>query len=208
MHQTASSGLLTYIAQLIQVGYQVDERDLENRTPLYYASRNGQREICTLLPKHGAYVGAEVNNGKLALHIAAFGRHEGVVRLLLEDYETDVEAKDKNGQTVPHWAAVGGSEAVVRLLLGDYKADVEAKGNDGRTVLHWAAGSGSEAVVLLLLEDSRVQNHIRERREQRVEWAKVVCPIIGEAFGRKNCSKGPQPSQMRCRLRFPATTEA
>src|SRR5271167_4436080 len=68
MHQTASGGLLTDTAQLIQEGYQVNERDPQNRTPLYYASRNGQREICCLLLKHGASVGAKVDNGETALH--------------------------------------------------------------------------------------------------------------------------------------------
>jgi ankyrin repeat protein len=153
MHQAASGGLLTYTAQLIQEGYQVDERDPQNRTPLCYASRNGQREICCLLLKHGANVGAKVDNGETALHGAAYGGHEAVVRLLVEDYKADVEAKDNNGATVLHRAASSGNEAVVRLLVEGYKADVEAKDNDGTAVLHCAAAGGNEAVVRLLVED-------------------------------------------------------
>ena len=150
MHQTASGGLLTYTAQLIQEGYQVNERDPQNRTPLYYASRNGQREICCLLLKHGANVGAKVDNGETALHGAALGGHGAVVRLLVEDYKADVEEKDNDGTTVLHGAASGGNEAVVRLLVEDYKANVEAKTNNGKTALHFAEDQGNEAAVRVL----------------------------------------------------------
>jgi ankyrin repeat protein len=162
MHQTASSGLLTYTAQLIQEGYQVDEKDTQNRTPLYYASRNGRREICCLLLKHGANVGAKVDNGQTALHGAASGGHEAVVRLLLEDYKADAEAKDDGGWTVLHAAAAGGNEAVVRLLLEDYKADAEAKDDRGRTALYGAALGGHEAVVRLLLEDYKADAEAKD----------------------------------------------
>jgi ankyrin repeat protein len=168
MHQTASSGLLTYTAHLIQEGYQVDERDPQNRTPLYYASRNGQREICRLLLKHGANVGVMVDNGGTALHGAAFGGHEAMVRLLVEDYKADVEAKANDGRTVLHWAVSGGNEAVVRLLIEDYKAGVEAKANDGRTVLHWAVSGGNEAVVRLLLEDYKADVKTKDNDSRTV----------------------------------------
>jgi ankyrin repeat protein len=153
MHQTASGGLLTYMTQLIHEGYQVDERDPQNRTPLYHASRNGQREICCLLLKHGANVNATDDDGETALHRAAFGGHKAMVQLLVEDYKADVEAMDNDGWLALHWAAFSGKEAIVRLLVEDYKADVGAKDNNDITVLHAAAQSGNEAVVRLLVED-------------------------------------------------------
>jgi ankyrin repeat protein len=152
-HQTASGGLLAYTTRLIHEGYQVDERDPQNRTPLYHASRNGRREICYLLLKHGANVGATDDNGETALHGAAFGGHEAVVRLLVEDYKAEVEAKGDDGTTVLHLAAISGKEAAVRQLLEDYRANAEAKTDDGTTVLHTAAYGGNEAVVRLLVED-------------------------------------------------------
>jgi ankyrin repeat protein len=60
------------------------------------------------------------DNGRMALHLAAIGGHQAVVRLLLEDYKADVEAKTNDGWTALHCAAGGGHEAVVRLLLRDY----------------------------------------------------------------------------------------
>jgi ankyrin repeat protein len=163
IHQTASGGLLTYTTQLIHDGYQVDERDTQNRTPLYHAARNGQREICCLLLMHGANVGATDDNGEAALHGAAFGGHEAVVQLLVEDYKADAEAKDNDGWPVLHWAAFGGKEAVVRLLVEDYKADVEAKNKADATALHPAAQSGNEAVVRLLVEDYKADVEAKDK---------------------------------------------
>ena len=53
--------------------------------------------------------------------------HEEVVRLLLEDYRTDVEAKTSDGGTALQRAASMGHDTVVRLLLEEEGADVEAR---------------------------------------------------------------------------------
>ena len=150
IHQVAGAGLLDYTAKLIQEGYQVDERDSQNKTPLHHASKNGHREICCYLLKHGANAAAKADNGMTALHKAASGGHEAVVQLLLEDYKANIEAKTDDGMTPLHLAAAGGNEAVVRLLLKDYKADVAAETNRGKTALHMAADGGHEEVVQIL----------------------------------------------------------
>jgi ankyrin repeat protein len=163
IHQAASAGLLDSVTKLMQEGNQFNERDHQGKTPLYYASRNGHREICYYLLKHGANIEEKGRDGKTVLHAAAFGGHEAVVRLLLEDYKADAEAKDDDGKTVPHVAAFGGNEAVVRLLLDDYKADAEAKYKNGKTVLHAAAFGGHEVVVRLLLDDYKADAEAKDK---------------------------------------------
>jgi ankyrin repeat protein len=161
IHQAVGAGLLNNAAQPIQKGYQVDEGDPQNKTLLYHASRNGDREICDYLLKRGANVAAKTDDGKTALYGAAVGGHEAVVRLLLEDYKADVRAKTDDGLTVLHAAAACGHEAVVRLLLEDSKADVEAKADGGWTVLHSAVVGGNEAVVRMLLEDYKADVEVK-----------------------------------------------
>jgi ankyrin repeat protein len=96
------------------------------------------------------YVNRRDSYGWTALHWAARGEHEAVVRLLLEK-GADVKTKTKDGETALFWAVREGHKAVVRLLLKKM-ADVETKADNGKTVLHGAALRGHEAIVRLLLE--------------------------------------------------------
>ena len=85
-----------------------------------------------------------------ALLPAAFGGHEAVTKLLL-DNGADVAAAKNKGATALMLAAVGGYEAVVNLLL-DHGADVAAADNNGYTALMNAARAGHEAVAKVLLD--------------------------------------------------------
>jgi ankyrin repeat protein len=85
-----------------------------------------------------------------ALHLAADGGHEAVVRVLLEN-GADLALKNYFGIPVLHSAAHNGQKAVVQLLL-ENGADIEAKNESGATALHWAADGDHDTVVLLLLE--------------------------------------------------------
>jgi hypothetical protein len=85
------------------------------------------------IPRYHKRVNERNKYGDTALHSAARGGNEAVVRLLV-DRGADVNAKDKYGQTALYSAACGGNEAVVRLLV-DRGADVNSKGNDGITAI-------------------------------------------------------------------------
>ena len=86
----------------------------------------------------------------IALHNAAEGGDEPLVRLLLEA-GVDVATKDRFKWTALHKAAKSGHKTVVQLLL-EKGADVTGKDHIGRTALHRAAENGHETVVRLLLE--------------------------------------------------------
>jgi ankyrin repeat protein len=82
----------------------------------------------------------------------------GVVKLLLETGNVDVDSQDSEyGRTPLSWAAGEGYEAVVKLLLDTGKVDVNSKDSEyGQTPLSWAAEYGHEAVVKLLLNTGKV----------------------------------------------------
>jgi ankyrin repeat protein len=102
------------------------------------------------MPRLHKLVDKKDKNEQTALHWAAEGGHEAVVRLLV-DRGADVNVKDKLGLTALYWAAKGGHEAVVRLLV-DRRADVNLKDDDGPTALHQAAAGGHQAMVRLLVD--------------------------------------------------------
>jgi hypothetical protein len=103
-------------------------------------------------PRYHKRVDKKDAGGETALHQAASGGNEMMVRLLV-DSGADVKAKDNRGKTVLHSAAWGGNEVVVQLLV-DRGADVKTKDDFGGTVLHSAAlfWGDNEAVVRLLVD--------------------------------------------------------
>ena len=65
--------------------------------------------------RNGANVNAKDEDGRTALHLAAFNGHADIVEALLR-HGADVNAKDKDGYTALHWAAtLGHAEVAGRM---------------------------------------------------------------------------------------------
>ena len=96
--------------------------------------------------------------GSTALIWAAVRGYEGVVKMLLEREDVNLNQPDTyNGRTPLSWAANKGHEGVVKMLLK--REDVNPNKADpkyGQTPLSLAAGRGYEGVVKMLLERADV----------------------------------------------------
>jgi len=115
----------------------------------YFGAEMITSDLLALLPDSADL---KDEDGRTPLSWAAEEGHEGVVRLLLERDDVDVNSKDERDRTPLSWAAAEGQEGVVRLLLE--REDVEADSKDvvGDTPLSDAAARGREGVVRQLLE--------------------------------------------------------
>jgi ankyrin repeat protein len=150
LHALCAKGLVSCVLHLLEYKADVDAKDGNGETALYWATRNGHEAVVGLLVRAKADVNVKYRCGRTALHLAAEKGREAVVRLLVEA-KADVNVKDGNSETALHIAAEKGHEAVVRLLV-EAKADVNVKDRCGRTALYMAAMSGHETVVQLLVE--------------------------------------------------------
>ncbi|KAI8398630.1 hypothetical protein FOFC_19845 [Fusarium oxysporum] len=135
----------------------VDTKDGEGRTPLWWATKKGHKAVVQLLLDWGAYIEAADEWGQTPLARAAETGHKAVVQLLL-DRGAYIEAADEWDQTPLSYAAQNGHEAVVQLLL-DRGAHIEAADKSGQTPLSRAAENGHEAVVQLLLDRAAKNGH-------------------------------------------------
>ncbi|KAL8367273.1 hypothetical protein RB599_010322 [Gaeumannomyces hyphopodioides] len=170
-------GLLSVILQRAdQIGTEIDIRDREGRTPLWWAARNGHEAVVKQLLATGK-VDVESKDGmwgRTPLSWAALHGHEAVVKLLLATRKVDVDSKDGvRGQTPLSLAAENGHEVVVELLLATSKVDVDSKDEEyGRTPLSWAARNGHEAVIKLLLATGKVNVDSKDDYGQTpLSWA-------------------------------------
>ena len=143
---------------LLETGkVDVDSKDSDGRTPLWWAAHGGHEAVARLLLETGEVdVDSKNHLGRTPLWIAARGGHEAVAKLLLETGKVDVDSKDHEGQTPLSIAAMAGHEAVAKLLLEIGKVDVDLKNHYGQTPLSTAAMGGHEAVAKLLLETGKV----------------------------------------------------
>jgi ankyrin repeat protein len=126
--------------------------DIENKfgmTPARWAAARNHFEILCALLNNGAKIKNQVKSGSPALHLAASGGHERVVKRLLEEQGVDINAADKDGYTPLACAATTGKTAVVKILL-DKGADIQASTRDGKTPSDLAKEKGHSEVVSIL----------------------------------------------------------
>jgi ankyrin repeat protein len=112
----------------------------------------GHYDIAEYLTKAGAAVNSPAHNELKAapLHSAAAGRHEKIVRMLLE-HRADPNVREQGGFTPLHTAAQNGDIDTIRaLLLGG--ADLTLKSADGKTAMDIAMDAGHEKATVLLGE--------------------------------------------------------
>jgi ankyrin repeat protein len=79
---------------------KVNDEDAYGYTPLLYACRKGDADMCRLLLENGACVKQTTRLGQVScLHRAILGGHLEIVRLLLQ-WGADRNAVDKDGRTI------------------------------------------------------------------------------------------------------------
>jgi hypothetical protein len=138
---------------LLEAKADVDSKDNQSRTPLWWAAENGQEGVIKLLLNAKADINLKDDHilGQTPLLLAVEKGHEGIVKLLLEA-KADVDSEDDYGRTSLWWAVKNRHEGIVKLLL-EAKADMNSKDHIfGQTPLLHAAEKGHESIVKLLLE--------------------------------------------------------
>ncbi|GAB4848018.1 hypothetical protein Ancab_002678 [Ancistrocladus abbreviatus] len=97
-----------------------------------------------------------------AVHAAARGGNQMVLKELLGDCDDVLAYKDVNGLTVLHAAAGKGQVEVVKHLVTSYDV-ISSTDNDGNTALHVAAFRGQLSVVEALIAASKSSTPARNK---------------------------------------------
>ena len=96
--------------------------DVDERTPLHWAAKRGNKKLVLLLLEHGANVDqVDGELGWSALHFAAFGGHASVVRALISA-GAKVSVLDKEQHNAAYWAERGSDPARTFALLAPLMA--------------------------------------------------------------------------------------
>ena len=156
----------------------VNQADVDGRTPLFVAAREGHEAVVrTLLTDAGADVNKTRAGGYTPLYVAAQDGHLGVVRLLVTEGGVDAgRTMTDDGVGVLYIAAQEGHADVVRFLVTE--AGVRsttacrggAMGPDGVTPLMIAVHAGHEAVVRLLVSHTEADVNLKNSNGETAVW--------------------------------------
>jgi ankyrin repeat protein len=159
---TAASGNIKQVTELLEAGADIDSASIDNFTPLMTAAGGGHAEVVKLLLEKGASVkprtkgapvtdspfGSRIPGGWNALMAAASSGNADIVNLLLTK-GANVNSAMEDRKTPLLAAVEGGSPAVVGLLL-DRGADVNFVSDSGYSPLAMADINGKGAIAKTL----------------------------------------------------------
>lgn len=131
----ASNGDVKTVQDLLNKGADVNDPDIDGRTPLHFAASRGHEEMVKFLLRRGANAYQTTNKGNTLLHTATSSGHKTIIEILLAHITNDkhnfINAKTTGGgNTALHVAAKNGSVEIVRLLLKE-GAIYNTKNNKG-----------------------------------------------------------------------------
>lgn len=139
---------LTAAEALLVRGHNIDVRDQNRRTSLFFASIQGNEDFVDLLLRFNPRVNTVDKFGSSPLYYAAASNHVGVIEMLVEK-GARLDDQNSQGLTPLMIAASKGHLAAVQALL-DLKADAGLTDFTGRTAFDWAARNNRRAVIRFL----------------------------------------------------------
>lgn len=170
-------GHVQVVRQLLDFGARVHKVSARGRTAMFEAvAQNNEDVVEILLAKHELVTRSKldikavnsVNSkefGQTALMLAAQLGYFGIVQILLEHPDTDVNQLDTYGSTALSLAAAMGSDDVVKLLLKKPGVGVTIVDHvAGRSALIRAAELNKCEIVKLLLE-SGAKPDVKDRQD-------------------------------------------
>ncbi len=141
-------------SDMVMLGYDIDEKDLDGFTPLMIAAAMGKVDFAEFLINNGANVNMRSYTGLTAMHRAAQEGHTQII-LLLSEADALIDMPDNEGFT-PLMKAVTANKLFAVDFLIKRGATVNYRNADGRTAL-WISDRMrfSEISKLLRLKGGR-----------------------------------------------------
>ena len=110
-------------------------------------------QLLPSLQKHSDVKCNLANGTAHLIHCAAANGWNGIVRLLVTEFNCNPQQKDSEGRTAVHFASAQGHLDIVQYLVGKHSCSATDTDSSGRTPLHEAARGGHLDVAQYLVGD-------------------------------------------------------
>ena len=168
------NGDLRRVQKFVEEGGDPTHVDGDGRNGVYYASIEGNLDVCSYLYKMRVDICPVMHiNGFTPLHLCAVGasrEHRNVGAWLMSRQGVEVDVKDKDGVTPLMRACQRGNVSFVRMLL-DGGAEHGAQDLHKWTPLHYACFHGYTKCVNALIEDGVKLKLKDEDGNTGLDWA-------------------------------------
>ncbi|CAG8025236.1 unnamed protein product [Penicillium salamii] len=153
LSRAAHNGHLALVKTLVDTGkVEVNSKDTEDRTALFWAAANGHDAVVKFLIEQSADPSSVDAVGWTVLFLPAANGYSSVVEQILATGRVDVDSRDAEGRTPLYMAAAKGHDAVVRLLVQHGKVNLNSKDSQGRSLSYWPMVNGYKHVRQILLD--------------------------------------------------------
>ncbi|KAL1193987.1 putative protein S-acyltransferase 23 [Cardamine amara subsp. amara] len=173
LHWAAVKGSIDVADLLLQNGALIEVADIHGFRAVHVASQYGQTAFLNnIIVNYAADYNALDNQGRSALHWAAYNGFTETVRLLLFR-DACQNRQDNTGCTPLHWAVIKENvEACTLLVHAGTKEELLLKDNTGSTPLMLASDKGHRQLALFLSKAMRTHN--------KSVVDKIFCGKLGE----------------------------
>ena len=145
--------------------------------PLWQLCSEGKLERVRAALRGGEDVNSrDSKETKTALMWAVEKKHNGIVRLLLQQPTIQVNDKCRNeGRTALHNAALFNNVDAMQLLLANHQIEVNCQDNTGLTALHYAAVRNNVEAMQLLLANHQIESNCQNNEGG---WTALHCAAL------------------------------
>ena len=167
----AAHGYMDAVNAWVKRGVNVNAKDENGSTSLFYAASGGQIDVARFLLAQGADMAARDDLGFTPLIMAVLSNKPEIAKFLLSQ-GADINAKDNEGKTAMHWALQNKASSTFVALLAANGANVNAKDDGGLTALHLAAlFSQLDALKILVANRADVNAKTSTDGTTPLHWA-------------------------------------
>ena len=156
LHIAANYGHLHLCKTLIKKhNLDLQKPNDDGWTALHYSAQNGSYKLVKFFIDMGIHINLKATDGMNCLHIAADYGHLNLCKMLINEYNVDVQLPENDGWTALHFSAKNGSFEMVKYFI-NMGIDINLKTKDGLNCLHIAAHYGHLNLCKALINEYNV----------------------------------------------------
>ena len=164
LHIATENGHLNLCKALIEIHrFDVHLKDVSGLTPLHYCCKNGNYNLFQFLKDVGSNTYLNTKTGQNCLHIAAKHGHFELCKILLNNYNFNVDDSDNEGYTPLICSAESGNYEIFWYFI-KMGGDPNAKNKSGETCVHCAAKNGHMRFCKLVLDNFEFKIHTTDNQ--------------------------------------------